>query len=55
MARVKNVTDEALVVPSLGLVVQPGETVEVADASGFKGSPSWQVTTSKKADTEENA
>ena len=55
MARVKNVTDEPLAVPSLDLVVQPGEIVEVADAKGFKGSPSWQVTTSKMADTEEKA
>lgn len=54
MARVKNVTDEPLVVPSLGRVVQPGEIVEVADAHGYKDSPLWQVTTSKKADTEEN-
>ena len=56
MARVKNVTDEPLVVPSLnGVVVQPGEIVEVPDAKGFKDSPLWQVTTSKKADTEEKA
>lgn len=53
MARVKNVTDEPLVVPSIGRVVQPGEIVEVQDAKGFKDSPLWQVTTAKKA--EENA
>ena len=50
MARVKNITDDPLDVPSLGLfAVQPGEIVEVPRASDFAGSELWQVMPGAKA------
>lgn len=53
MARVKNVSDDPVDIPSLGLfAVQPGEIVDVPNADDFKGSELWQVTTSKKSDEE---
>jgi hypothetical protein len=52
VARVKNITDDPLDIPSLGLfAVPPGEIVDVPDAKDFKGSELWQVTSTK---TEEN-
>lgn len=52
MARIKNITEDPLDIPSLGVfAVQPGEIVDVPDAKAFKGSELWQVTSAK---TEEN-
>lgn len=49
MARVKNITDDPLDVPSLGLfAVQPGEIVDVPRAADFDGSELWQVTSTGK-------
>lgn len=45
MARVKNITDDVLEVPSLGLFgVQPGQIIEVPRASDFENVEGWQVT-----------
>lgn len=45
MARIKNITDDPLDIPSLGLfAVPPGEIVEVPRASDFADSELWQVT-----------
>lgn len=52
MARIKNVTDDVLTIPSLDVTAQPGEVVEVPDAKPFKDSADWQIATAKK--TEEN-
>lgn len=50
MARIKNVTDDVLDVPSLGLfAVQPGDIVEVPRAADFADSEMWQVTATGKA------
>lgn len=50
MARLKNVTEDVLTIPSLDVTAQPGEIVEVPDAKPFKDSPLWQVTTTKKTE-----
>lgn len=47
MARIKNVTDDVLTIPSLDVTAQPGEIVEVPDADAFKDSEFWQVTSAK--------
>ena len=39
MQTVTNTSTEALAVPMLGCVLQPGESVEVADASPFEHHP----------------
>lgn len=52
MARVKNITDDPLDIPSLGVfAVPPGESVEVPNGKAFKDSELWQVVGAK---TEEN-
>lgn len=44
--RFKNVSGDALDVPALGVVVQPGEIVEAsgAIAKGLESQPAWQRT-----------
>lgn len=45
MPQIKNLTDEPLSLPWLNdLIVGPGESVEVEDASRFEDSPLWAVT-----------
>lgn len=51
MARIKNVSDDPVDIPSLGLfAIPPGEIVEVPDAADFADSELWQVTSKKKTD-----
>ena len=51
MARIKNVSDGPLDIPSLGLFAVPsGEIVDVPRADDFEGSELWQVTSKKKTD-----
>jgi hypothetical protein len=51
MAKVTNITDDDYEVPSLGLIVAAGETVEIddADAAGFVDADRWKVEKSSKA------
>jgi hypothetical protein len=51
MAKVTNVSGDDWEVPSLGLIVAAGETVEVddADAAGFVDVDRWKVEKPSKA------